>query len=209
MPIGDATKWYVDQLSTSNSVFMMLAKVLLYYFQLPLQYDTGTEILTKFCQSSTTRLSDHVQEWHQRRSTCHSLPFKDHVYLDWFLKSLLSPIGKDVVSHFLQNEEEALQAALRYDLIYAQSVMSIPSFQTSCVVEVPMHWGHLTLLTVSLDPFHTLHHILSRVMAIRKGERVPPKFMPLLLATCFQSLNQSTKLLLLLTHSLVLQPLKN
>ena len=41
--------------------------------------------------------------------------------MDWFLRSLLPPIGKDVASHFLQTEEAALQIALKYDLIYAQS----------------------------------------------------------------------------------------
>ena len=41
--------------------------------------------------------------------------------MDWFLRSLLSPIGKDVASHFPQTEEDALQMALKYDLIYAQT----------------------------------------------------------------------------------------
>ena len=40
--------------------------------------------------------------------------------MDWFLRSLLPPIGKDVASHFPQTEEAALQIALKYDLIYAQ-----------------------------------------------------------------------------------------
>ena len=117
----DAAKWYVDQPAASHSIFVTLAKTFLSYFQLPLQYDTGMKLLTSFCQSSTTRLSDHVQEWCWRRSTCRAPPFKDRAYLDWFLKSLLSPIEKDVTSHFPQTEEEALQTALIYDLIYAQS----------------------------------------------------------------------------------------
>ena len=41
--------------------------------------------------------------------------------MDWFLPSLLAPIGKDVSSHFPQIEEATLQIALKYDLIYAQS----------------------------------------------------------------------------------------
>jgi len=43
------------------------------------------------------------------------------VYLNWFLRTLLSPIAKDAMSHFPKKEEESLQTALRYDLIYAQS----------------------------------------------------------------------------------------
>lgn len=41
--------------------------------------------------------------------------------MDWFLRSLLPPIGKDVASYFPQTEEAALQLALKYDLIYAQT----------------------------------------------------------------------------------------
>ena len=41
--------------------------------------------------------------------------------MDWFLRTLPAPIGKDVASHFPQTEEAALQIALKYDLIYAQS----------------------------------------------------------------------------------------
>lgn len=37
----------------------------------------------------------------------------------WFLRFLLAPISKDVVSHFPQSEEDALQVALKFDLIYA------------------------------------------------------------------------------------------
>ena len=113
---GDATKWYVDQPSASHSIFAMLTKAFLSYFRLPFWYDIGTELLTSFCQSSATRLSDHVQEWRRRRSTCRDPPFEDRIYLDWFLRSLLAPIGKDVVSpigrdvtsHFPRTKEEAL-----------------------------------------------------------------------------------------------------
>ena len=41
--------------------------------------------------------------------------------MDWFLCTLLAPIGKDFTSHLPQTEEVALQIALKYDLIYAQS----------------------------------------------------------------------------------------
>ena len=41
--------------------------------------------------------------------------------MDCILRSLFPSIGKDVESHFPQTKEEALQVALKYDLIYAQS----------------------------------------------------------------------------------------
>ena len=41
--------------------------------------------------------------------------------MDWFLRSLLLAIDKDVASHFPQTEEASLKIALKYDMIYAQS----------------------------------------------------------------------------------------
>jgi len=75
-------QWYVDYPTASHSISAMLAKAFLSYFQLPLRYDTDTGLLTPFLQSSVTRLSDHVQEWHRRRSTCHATQFEDRDYLN-------------------------------------------------------------------------------------------------------------------------------
>jgi len=131
-------------------------------------------------------------------------PFEDHVYLEWFPRSILSPIGKHVVSHFPRTEEEALQTTLRYDLIYSKS-----SYVYTSIPDLP-HLGSANTLgashviDVSLDLFHTLCHILNKVMATCRGVLVPPTLMPLLLATCFHGPNPSTKLLLLLMHSLML-----
>jgi len=41
--------------------------------------------------------------------------------MDWLLKFILAPIGKYFTSHFPWYEEDALQVALKYGLIYAQS----------------------------------------------------------------------------------------
>ena len=41
--------------------------------------------------------------------------------MDWFLKTLLPPITKDVASEHPQSEEEAILKAQQFDLIYAQS----------------------------------------------------------------------------------------
>ena len=97
---GASTKWYVDELHASHSTFTTLAKSFLSYLQLPFCYDTNTKLLTTFCQTSTTRLSDHVKKWCIRRNTCKALEFEDRVYMDWFLRSNLAPIGKYFASHF-------------------------------------------------------------------------------------------------------------
>ena len=60
---GEASKWYVEQATSTHTTFETLAQAFLSYFQLPLRYDTGTELLTSFKQASSTRLSAHVQEW--------------------------------------------------------------------------------------------------------------------------------------------------
>ena len=41
--------------------------------------------------------------------------------MDWFLRSLFSPIAKDVTSNFPQSEEDVLHVELKFDPIYAQS----------------------------------------------------------------------------------------
>ena len=41
------------------------------------------------------------------------------IYLDWFIKTLLPPIAKDVASEHPQFEEEAILKAQQLDLIYA------------------------------------------------------------------------------------------
>ena len=41
--------------------------------------------------------------------------------MDWFLKTFLPPIAKDVASERPQSEEEAILKAQQFDLIYAQS----------------------------------------------------------------------------------------
>lgn len=90
--------------------------------------------MTTFRQTSTTRLSDHVQEWRRRRSLCRAYTFDNHVYMDWALRTLFPSIGKDVASHFPHKEEEALQFALKYDLIYAQS-----SYVYIVLPDIPRH----------------------------------------------------------------------
>ena len=41
------------------------------------------------------------------------------IFLDWFLKTLLPPIEKDVAYERPQSEEEAILKAQQFDLIYA------------------------------------------------------------------------------------------
>jgi hypothetical protein len=37
------------------------------HYQLPIRYDTVTEILTSFKQTKGTHISDHIHEWRRRQ----------------------------------------------------------------------------------------------------------------------------------------------
>jgi hypothetical protein len=97
-----------------------LAKAFLTFFQLPIRHDNGLELLSNFKQTLATHIADHIHEWRRRRSLCKAETTKQQC-LDWFLRSLVSLLGKDVYSTFPQSEEEAISKSQQYDLIYAQS----------------------------------------------------------------------------------------
>ena len=78
------------------------------------------EILLSCHQNTATHIIDHIHEWRRRRSLC-KIQLDDSIFLDWFLKTLLPPIAKDVASERPQSEEEAILKAQQFDLIYAQS----------------------------------------------------------------------------------------
>ena len=63
---------------------------------------------------------DHIHEWCHHSSLC-KIQLDDRIFLDWFLKTLLPPISKDVAYELPQIEEEAILKAQHFDLIYAQS----------------------------------------------------------------------------------------
>jgi hypothetical protein len=117
---GPSAKWYVDEKSRSHVTFESLAKAFLSFFQLPVSHDIGLELLSKFKKNTAIHISDHIHEWRRRHSLCKEETTKEQ-HLDWFLKSLVSVIAKDVASTFPQSEEEAISKAQQFDLIYAQT----------------------------------------------------------------------------------------
>ena len=92
----------------------------LQYFQLPVRYDEGVEILLSCRQNTATHITDHIHEWRQCCSLC-KIQLDDRIFLDWFLKTFLPPITKDVASERPQSKEDAILKAQQFDLIYAQS----------------------------------------------------------------------------------------
>ena len=101
-------------------MFDDLAMTFLNYFQLPVCYDIGTELLLTFQQDKATHISNHIQEWHKQKRLIKAFILPEFL-LEWFLKSLLPYIAKDVSTSGVQNEEQAIFRAQELDLIYAQS----------------------------------------------------------------------------------------
>lgn len=57
-----------------------------------------------------THIMDHIHEWHRIRSLCKA-DINNRFLMDWFLKSLLPPIAKDVAMTMPRTKEEAIQKA--------------------------------------------------------------------------------------------------
>ena len=113
-------KWYIELPQAKYPDFNSLAFMFLQYFQLPIRYDEGVEILLSCCQNTATHITDHIHEWWRCRSLC-KIQLDDRIFLDWFLKNFLPPIAKDVASERPQSEEEVILKAQQFDLIYTQS----------------------------------------------------------------------------------------
>jgi hypothetical protein len=90
------------------------------HYQLPIRYDTGTEILTSFKQSKGTHISDHIHEWRRRRRLIKlELPYQ--FLVEWFTKSFVNEIGKDIAMRGVVTEEQAISLSQYLDLVYSQT----------------------------------------------------------------------------------------
>jgi hypothetical protein len=58
--IESAVKWYIKINHSRYSSFRELAMDLLNHFQLPVRYDTATELLANFEQTKVDHISDHI-----------------------------------------------------------------------------------------------------------------------------------------------------
>ena len=60
---GAAAKWYIELPQAKYPDFNSLAFMFLQYFQLPIRYDEGVEILLSYHQNTATHITDHIHEW--------------------------------------------------------------------------------------------------------------------------------------------------
>ena len=117
---GPAEKWYIELPRGAFTLFEDLVMTFLNHFQLPVRYDVGTELLSTFWKDKATHISDHIQEWHRWKRLIKAFILPEFL-LEWFLKSLLPYIAKDVSTSGVQNEEQAIFRVQELELIYAQS----------------------------------------------------------------------------------------
>ena len=75
--------------------FSALETVFITHFQLPIRYEMGTNLLTSLRQNTSTHISDDIHEW-RRQGRLIKAPIPDQLLADWFTKSLLPPITRDV-----------------------------------------------------------------------------------------------------------------
>ena len=85
-----------------------------------MRYDISTRLLSTFQQDKATHILDHIQEWHRWKRLIKAF-ISPEFLLEWFLKSLLPYIAKDVSTYGVKNEEQAIFRVQELDLIYAQS----------------------------------------------------------------------------------------
>jgi hypothetical protein len=120
--IRGAMKCYIELDRSRYSYFSDLAMVFLNHFQLPMRYDVDIELMVNFEQTKADHISDHIREWRCRKSL-----IKVHVppnfLLEWFLKSLVSVLSKDVATSGVFLEEEAIMRVQHIEPIYSQSVL--------------------------------------------------------------------------------------
>ena len=107
---GTAAKWYIELPQHSFVDFGSLATVFLTHFQLPIHYETSTDLLTSLRQNTSTHISDHIHEW-RRWGILIKAPILDQLLADWFTKSLLPLISRDVAMGDAVTEEQTISQA--------------------------------------------------------------------------------------------------
>jgi hypothetical protein len=106
--------------TTHDTSFSELAMAFLNHFQLPMRYDADTELLANFKKTKVDHISDHIREWRCQKSLI-KVPVPPAFLLEWFLKSLVPQLSKDVATSRVFYEEDAIMRVQQLELIYSQS----------------------------------------------------------------------------------------
>jgi hypothetical protein len=63
--MGSTNKWYIELQHITFQDFNSLSMDFLTHFQLPIRYETDTEILTSLRQKNCVHIYDYIHEWRQ------------------------------------------------------------------------------------------------------------------------------------------------
>jgi hypothetical protein len=75
-------------------------------------------LLANFEQIIAEHIFDHIQEWRCLKSLI-KVPVPPAFLLEWFLKSLVPQLSKDVATSGVFSEEDAIMRAQQFELIYS------------------------------------------------------------------------------------------
>lgn len=141
-------KWYFELPRASFDNFTALATRFLTHFQLPIIYEIGMKLLTKFKQTTTTHIFYHIHEWHHHRRMVKTF-VRDQLLTEWFIKSLLPSITEDVAKGGVVTKQKVIAHAQYFGLIYTHPRCSMIIFH--------MHLDKILL-------FHHLHLVMSLML---------------------------------------------
>jgi hypothetical protein len=116
--IGSAEKWYIELKHLRYSTFGKLEMDFLNHFQLPVRYDTSIKLLANFEQTKEDHISDHIREWRCWKSLI-KVPVPPAFLLEWFLKSLVPQLSKDIATSGVFSTEDVIMKAQQLELIYS------------------------------------------------------------------------------------------
>ena len=90
------------------------------HFQLSVWYGTGTHFLISLKQDIATHISHHIYEW---RCWRHLIKFEisNELLTEWFTKSFISKIYKDIAMGGCVTKEKAITCAQYLELVYSKS----------------------------------------------------------------------------------------
>jgi hypothetical protein len=120
-----------------------------------MRYDAGTELLAIFEHTTANHISDHIREWRRRKSLI-KVPVPPTFLLEWFLKSLVPQLSKDVATSRVFSEEDTIMRAQQFELIYSQSGLLYNIFP-----DAPRSILDKTRQRARLASPFCLHHLLS------------------------------------------------
>jgi hypothetical protein len=87
-----------------------------------MRYDADTELLAKFEQTKDNHIFSHIREWKHRKILI-KVKIPPNLFLERFLKSLVSFISKYIANFSVFSKEEAIMKSQYLELIYSQSGM--------------------------------------------------------------------------------------